>query len=91
MFFREYSELALSDQELNYVTSAEHLPSKTQGCPWIPSVFDERAKRIWASLGLCAPNVDEIDDTSSSNGEQGVEGKYALGQSTASRFFNTYG
>jgi len=87
-FFREYIKLAIPSVTFDHTTSAEQLLDKMRTCPWVPSVFDERVKGIWTFMGLCGPNVMEMDDVGSSDSEVGVEDEYALGQSTTLRFFN---
>jgi hypothetical protein len=86
-FFKRYSKAAFTGRNKSGTCTAEHLLDKMRTCLWITSIFAERAKKLWVAMGLCRTNVVEPDDASSSEGEQGVEDEYALGQSTTLRFF----
>jgi hypothetical protein len=86
VFFQEQMRLASTGETLAQHTSASQLLDRVRSCLWIPSVFDERAKLLWVSMGLCGTCMMEVDDVSSSEGEH-VEDEYALGQSTTMRFF----
>ncbi|KAH7401039.1 hypothetical protein DE146DRAFT_736001 [Phaeosphaeria sp. MPI-PUGE-AT-0046c] len=87
-FFEKYTRSACIGEVLDHNTPADHLLDKMRSCLWIPSVFDQRAKMLWASMGLCGSFLAQLDDVSSSEGEQ-VEDEHALGQSTTLRFFST--
>jgi hypothetical protein len=89
VFFRDYIRYQLECERHTHTTSVEPLLVKVRTCLWIPSVFDERVKAIWTTIGLCGPGVIELDDSSSSEGELPLEYEYALGHSTTSRFFST--
>jgi hypothetical protein len=89
VFFQEQIRLASTNENLAQHASTSQFLDRVRSCLWIPSVFDERAKLLWVSMGLCGAcmmEVDDVDDVSSSEGEQ-VEEEYALGQSTTLRFF----
>jgi hypothetical protein len=86
VFFTEHVRFAFASDTLAQNTSTDQLLGRVRSCLWIPSVFDERAKLLWVSMGLCGAYISEIEDVSSSEGEQ-VENEYALGQSTTLRFF----
>jgi hypothetical protein len=85
-FFEEHIRLAFPGEQLDHNTSVEQLSDRMRTCLWISSVFDVRASRLWISMGLCGSSVVELEDLSSSDGEQ-VEVEYALRQSTTLRFF----
>jgi hypothetical protein len=86
VFFQEHIRFAFAGEALTQDTSTDRLLDKVRTCLWIPSVFDARAKALWVSMGLCGACIIDIEDVSSSEGEQ-VEDEYALGQSTTLRFF----
>jgi hypothetical protein len=86
VFFQEHIRFAFAGEALTHDTSTDRLLDKVRTCLWIPSVFDARAKALWVSMGLCGACIIDIEDVSSSDGEQ-VEDEYALGQSTTLRFF----
>jgi hypothetical protein len=44
---------------------------------------------LWVSMGLCGPDLLNLEDTNSSDGEHAIEDDYALGQSTTLRFFRS--
>ena len=97
-FFTQYSYTAFSGHSFSMVSmDLELLLEKMGTCLWIPSVFDERVKRLWVSMGLCRAEVVEIEDISSSGSssegerDQVVDDEYALGQSTTMRFFTADG
>lgn len=84
-FFEDYIQASIGEYwDCN--TSAELLLDRMRSCLWISSVFDERANMLWTMMGLCGSSLAELDDASSSEGEQ-IEDEYALGQSTTLRFF----
>jgi hypothetical protein len=59
-------------------------------CLWVPSIFDEKVKRLWVSMGVCTAEVLDLseDVSTSSEGErEKVDDEYTLGQSTTMRFF----
>ncbi|KAF2025257.1 hypothetical protein EK21DRAFT_104070 [Setomelanomma holmii] len=86
-FFQQQMRSAFIGDIPAHPISTEQLLDQLHLCLWIPSVFDERAKSLWASMGLRGFSFLDPEDTSSSEGEQMVEEDYALGKSTALRFF----
>jgi hypothetical protein len=86
-FFVQYSQLSFISGEHGKVTGADHLLRKIGRCPWICSVFDARARRLWAQMGLCRASVVDLEDSSSEEWELPIDDEYALGQSTTMRFF----
>ncbi|CAO2647773.1 Nn.00g086950.m01.CDS01 [Neocucurbitaria sp. VM-36] len=94
-FFMQLSHTAFPGRSFNMPSKdLELLLEKMRGCLWIPSIFDERLKRLWVSMGLCKPGVVEFEDINSSSEEerdQVVDDEYALGQSTTLRFFSADG
>jgi hypothetical protein len=82
-FFKEHMQLAFAG---GGVGSTDRLLDMVRTGLWIPTVFDERVKVLWVSMGLYGACVVDVEDVSSSEGEQG-EDEYALGQSTTLRFF----
>jgi hypothetical protein len=88
-FFQAHIRLTLANRSHNHnhMVTADDLLGRMRTCLWIPSVFDERVKLLWTSMGLCGPDVVELEDTSSSEGEQAIEDDYALGRATTLRFF----
>ncbi|KAF1921040.1 hypothetical protein BDU57DRAFT_553269 [Ampelomyces quisqualis] len=87
-FFQEHIRLACADEHLDHHTSVDQLLDRMRTCLWISSVFDERARSLWESMGLCGSLVVDLKDLRSSDGEQ-VDVEYALGRSTTLRFFTT--
>jgi hypothetical protein len=85
-FFKEHISLAFDSDGLYHAPSADQLLDRMQSCLWIPSVFNERVKLLWVSMGVCEATMMQLDDISSEEGEQ-VDDEYALGQSTTLRFF----
>lgn len=68
--------------------SADIMLQRMRHCLWIPSILDERVKRLWVNIGLCRREVAELDDMSSEGERESiVDDEYALGQSTRMRFF----
>ncbi|KAJ4377632.1 hypothetical protein N0V83_000460 [Neocucurbitaria cava] len=94
-FFMQLSPAAVSDRSFKLASmNLQLLLDKLKSCLWMPSIFDERLKRLWVSMGLCKPEVVDVEDTSSSSEgerEQLVDDEYALGQSTTMRFFKLEG
>jgi hypothetical protein len=86
-FFVQYSQLSFASSKHSGSQTAEDLLRRVQHCPWIPLVFDMRAKRMWARMGLCRASVVDVEESSSEDGEFAVDDEYALGQSTTARFF----
>jgi hypothetical protein len=82
-FFKEQIQMAFVREG---VESTDRLMDMLRTGLWIPSVFDERVRVLWVAMGLCGAEGVEVEDVSSSEGEQG-EDEYALGQSTTLRFF----
>ena len=87
MFFREYMELAFPDEATNHAMPMQQLLDRMRMCLWIPSVFDDGVKGVWALMELYGPDVMEMDAVSGCDGELGVEDEYVLGQSMTLRFF----
>jgi hypothetical protein len=88
-FFHGHIRLAFGNINFDNAMTIDDLLQRIRTCLWVPSVFDERAKSLWISVGLCGSNVLDIEDASSSDGEHAVEDDYALGQSTTLRFFRS--
>lgn len=86
-FFAQYSQLSFASSGHDGLTTADQLLWKIQHCPWIPSVFDARARRLWAQMGLCGAELSSLYDSSSEEEELSVGEEYAVGQSTTARFF----
>lgn len=86
-FFVQYSQLAFPSESNNRITSAQDILRKVQRCPWIPSIFDAKARRLWAQMGLCTPGVVDMYESGSEEEGLPVDDEHALGQSTTARFF----
>jgi hypothetical protein len=86
-FFQGHIRLAFANSSPDDTVTADQVLEKMRTCLWIPSVFDERARLLWISMGLCGTDVEDSEDANSSDGEQGIEYEYALGHSTTLRFF----
>ncbi|KAH7380672.1 hypothetical protein BKA66DRAFT_442215 [Pyrenochaeta sp. MPI-SDFR-AT-0127] len=89
-FFTEYSRAAFSDRgSSGACADLEALLAKMRAGLWIRSIFDERVKRLWVSMGMCKAEAVEIEDRSSSEseGDQVIDEESALGKSTMMRFF----
>ena len=86
-FFVQYSQLLFTSHEQGRFTTSHDLLRQIQRCPWIPSVFDARARRLWAHMGLCIPDIIDTYESSSEEEEPPVDDEYAVGQSTTARFF----
>jgi hypothetical protein len=86
-FFVQYSQLAFPSENKNRLASAQDLLRQVQGCPWISSMFDAKARRLWAQMGLCVPDVVDLYESSSEEEGLPVDDEHALGQSTTARFF----
>ncbi|KAH6616653.1 hypothetical protein C7974DRAFT_49371 [Boeremia exigua] len=87
-FFAQYSQLSFTlTTEYNGFVTADSLLHRAHRCPWISSVFDAQARRVWAQMGLCLPDI--VDMYESSSEEEGVliDNEHAVGQSTTARFF----
>lgn len=71
------------------ILSSDQMLERVRRFPWVPCIFDERVKRLWLSMGLCKAEVLDAEDMStSSEGErEQIDEEYAVGQSTAMRFF----
>ncbi|KAF3036083.1 hypothetical protein E8E12_007086 [Didymella heteroderae] len=86
-FFVQYSQLAFPSKDNSRLASAQDLLQQVQRCPWIPSVLDARARRLWAQMGLCMPDIVDLYESSSEEEGPLVDNEHALGQSTTARFF----
>jgi hypothetical protein len=86
-FFKEHINLAFDGNDYGHRPSADQLLDRMQFCLWISSVFNERIKLLWVSMGICEATTMELDDISSSSEGELVDDEYALGQSTTLRFF----
>lgn len=71
------------------VFSGDQMLERVKSFVWVPYIFDESVKRLWLSMGLCKAEVLDVEDMStSSEGErEQIDDEYAVGQSTAMRFF----
>ncbi|EFQ88135.1 hypothetical protein PTT_16130 [Pyrenophora teres f. teres 0-1] len=85
-YFTQYCRNVVGPQVM---FSGDEMLGRVKSCLWVPCIFDERAKRLWTNMGLCKAEVLDVEDTStSSEGErEQIDDEYALGQSTAMRFF----
>jgi hypothetical protein len=89
-FFHGHIRLIFGNRTPSQAVTADDLLQQMRACLWIPSVFDERARSLWISVGLCVADVFYMEDASSnSDDEQTIEDDYALGQSTTLRFFRS--
>lgn len=86
-FFVQYSQLAFPSEDNNRLTPAEDILQQVRQSPWISSIFDAKAKRLWAQMGLCMPDVVDLYESSSEEEGLPVDDEHALGQSTTARFF----
>lgn len=85
-FFTEYIKLALAGNSVHQGSSTDHLIDILGSCLWVPSVFNKRVRSLGMSMGLCGTCMIEVEDAHSSEDEP-IDGEYALGHSTTSRFF----
>jgi hypothetical protein len=88
-FFHSHIRLILGNINPDHAITTDKLLQRMRGCLWVPSVFDERARLLWVSMGLCGPDWLDLEDTNNSDGEHAIEDDYALGQSTTLRFFRS--
>jgi len=86
-FFVQYSELAFPFEDNSRLASAHDILQQVQQCPWISSIFDTKARRLWAQMGLCMSDVVDLYESSSEEEGLPVDDEHALGQSTTARFF----
>ncbi|KAF1947760.1 hypothetical protein EJ02DRAFT_429533 [Clathrospora elynae] len=87
-YFAQYSREVVAASGLHGMVSDEQLLERTRSYLWISTIFNDRVKRLWVSMGLCRADVVDVDDMSGSEGERDqVDVEYALGQSTTMRFF----
>lgn len=86
-FFMQYSQLAFPSEDNNRLASAQDILRQVQLCPWIPSILNAKARRLWAQIGLCMPDVVDLYESSSEEEGLPVDDEHALGQSTTARFF----
>ncbi|KAI2477235.1 hypothetical protein Ptr902_11308 [Pyrenophora tritici-repentis] len=78
---------------LQAIFSSDQMLERMKSCVWVPCNLDERVKRLWMNMGLCRAEVLDAEDMStSSEGErEQIDDEYAVGQSTAMRFFGNDG
>jgi hypothetical protein len=86
-FFSQYAQLSFNPTEGDGFTTAHSLSQSVQGFSWIASVFEVRARRVWAQMGLCMPDIIDLYESSSEEEGAPIDEEYALGQSTTARFF----
>lgn len=86
-FFVQHAQLSFASNENGGFTTTHDLLRRVQRCLWIPSLFDTRARRLWAQMGLCIPDIVDTYDSSSEEEEAPIDDEHALGQSTTARFF----
>lgn len=86
-FFVQYFHLTFVSKGHDSSTTAGSLLRRLQHCPWISSIFDTRARRMWAQVGLCRADLTNVYDSSSEEEEASVGDEHAVGQSTTARFF----
>lgn len=71
--------------------SKETLCVRMETCLWVGALFDARAERVWSTMGLCDGADEGVWGEGSGVWEEvasdGVDDEYALGESTANRFF----
>ncbi|KAH7088523.1 hypothetical protein FB567DRAFT_620959 [Paraphoma chrysanthemicola] len=86
-YFEQHIKSILLHECPEQPMSMEQLLNTLSTCLWIPSLFDNRLKSLWLSMGLCGYWPVDCEDASSSDGEHAVDEEYALGKSTTMRFF----
>jgi hypothetical protein len=86
-FFSQYAQLYFNPIESDGFTTAHSLSQSAQRFPWVVSVFEVRARRVWALMGLCMPDVIDLYESSSEEEGAPIDDEHALGQSTTARFF----
>lgn len=87
-FFAQYSQLSFTlTMEHNDFVTTHSLLQRVHQCTWISSVFDAQARRAWAQMGLCVPDIIDMYDTSSEDEGTPVDDEHAVGQLTTARFF----
>lgn len=86
-FFIQLSQLAFPPNDGNTLASSEEVLQQVQQCPWVPSIFDAKARRLWAQMGLCMLEIVDLYESSSEEEGPLVDDEHALGQSTTERFF----
>lgn len=86
-FYVQYFQSAFPLGDKNRLASTHDILRQVQRCPWIPSIFDAKARRLWVQIGLCVPNVVDLYESSSEEEGLPVDHEHALGQSTTARFF----
>lgn len=87
-FFAQCSQLSftLTTADNGFV-APDSLLVRVHRCPWIASVLDAPARRVWAQMGLCLPDITGIYESSSEDEGPPVDDEHAVGQSTTARFF----
>ncbi|KAF2997557.1 hypothetical protein E8E13_000771 [Curvularia kusanoi] len=86
-FFSQYAQLAFPPIQNGCLTSAHSLSQSVQRLPWITSIFDTRARRLWGQMGLCIPEIIDMYESSSEEEGAPIDEEHVLGQSTTARFF----
>lgn len=86
-FFIQYFKSASEPEAHADIRTEELLNTMLETCPWVAFILDTRAKRLWSGMGLCAAEAMEVVESSSEDEGQPVDSEYAVGQSTALRFF----
>jgi hypothetical protein len=87
-FFAQYCRNVIGSG----VCDSERLLERMKTCLWVPSIFDEKVKKLWVTMGVCRTEVLDLseDMSTSSEGErEQFDDEYALGQSTTIRFFGS--
>lgn len=86
-FFSQYSQHLFAPTQTGGFITAHSLLERLHGSPWISIVFDARAKRLWALMGFCMPDIADMYESSSEEEGIPIDDEHALGQSTTARFF----
>ena len=85
-FFSQYAQLSFKSTQSGF-TTVHSLSQLVQRHPWVASVFEVRARRVWAQMGLCMPDIIDLYESSSEEEGALIDDEHALGQSTTARFF----
>lgn len=89
-FFSQYCSVAFADAGFDDKTSAEELLDRMKNCLWIPVVFDNEVKKLWAHMGLAKGVEEAIPDEGELDGLLSPEIKEddVVGLLTSARFFS---